>query len=127
VKPTPAHHNPHAYPVLAVDDVPLNLKILGGLLSLEGIAFRSAAGGQEALDAAKENPPDLILLDVNMPGMDGYEVCRSLKNMPETNLNDFYVLGEQALRAEPPGPPQICRFHEFCNCLRRLSGKTRAG
>jgi putative nucleotidyltransferase with HDIG domain len=70
--------------ILAVDDTPASLKLLTELLREEGYAVRSAIDGQLALQSAINNPPELILLDVRMPGMDGFEVCRRLKAEPAT-------------------------------------------
>ena len=70
--------------VLIVDDVPANLKLLDVKLTAEYFDVLKASSGMEALEAAKEQQPDIILLDVMMPGMDGFEVCRRLKAMPET-------------------------------------------
>lgn len=65
--------------ILAVDDTPANIDILNGLLS-DTYNVKVATNGLVALKIAQSNPaPDLILLDVNMPGMDGYEVCKELK------------------------------------------------
>lgn len=65
--------------VLAVDDNPQNLQFLGKLLSDNGYDMAMAQNGQQALNFVKKHDPDLILLDVMMPEMDGYEVCRALK------------------------------------------------
>lgn len=70
--------------VLIVDDVPANLKLLDAKLTAEYFDVFKALSGPEAIEAAKEQQPDIILLDVMMPGMDGFEVCRRLKGMPET-------------------------------------------
>ncbi len=70
--------------VLIVDDVPANLKLLDAKLTAEYFDVFKASSGPEALESAKERQPDIILLDVMMPGMDGFEVCRRLKAMPET-------------------------------------------
>ena len=70
--------------ILAVDDTPAALKLLTGLLESEGYDVRSAVSGELALHAAINNPPELILLDIRMPAMDGFEVCRRLKAQPET-------------------------------------------
>lgn len=71
--------------ILAVDDAPENLDILNGLLSAE-YNMKVAPSGLIALKIAQSNPiPDLILLDVSMPGMDGYEVCKELKASNITN------------------------------------------
>ncbi|GAA4256521.1 response regulator [Azospirillum formosense] len=70
--------------ILIVDDTPDNLKLLSGLLK-ESYRVRVANNGRKALEIAAASPaPDLILLDVMMPDMDGYEVCAALKRAPET-------------------------------------------
>lgn len=65
--------------ILVVDDVTYNLEILQDLLSFHGHHVEVASNGEEALKFARESHPDLILLDIIMPGMDGYEVCTRLK------------------------------------------------
>ena len=70
--------------VLVVDDSPENIDLLGGVLS-QDYKIKVALNGEKALKiAGSENPPDIILLDIMMPGMDGYEVCRRLKSDPKT-------------------------------------------
>ena len=70
--------------VLIVDDVPANLKLLDAKLTAEYFGVLMASSGPEALEIATSQQPDIILLDVMMPGMDGFEVCRRLKAAPET-------------------------------------------
>ena len=70
--------------VLVVDDMAVNRVLLRDILEAEGHEVAEAAGGPEALERAVAQPPDVILLDVNMPSMDGFEVCRRLKAGPET-------------------------------------------
>jgi phosphoserine phosphatase RsbU/P len=65
--------------ILAVDDTPANLQVLAGMLKDRGYKVRPVPGGKLALLAARRDPPDLILLDINMPEMNGYEVCEHLK------------------------------------------------
>ena len=65
--------------ILIVDDVPANLSLLTGILKQHGYKVRPAPSGPLALEAARHAPPDLILLDIHMPMMDGFEVCRHLK------------------------------------------------
>jgi two-component system, sensor histidine kinase and response regulator len=65
--------------ILVVDDTPENLKLLSKILTDAGYKVRPVTNGKRALDAIDINPPDLILLDILMPDMDGYEVCRILK------------------------------------------------
>ena len=73
-------HQYSDFNILLVDDVPVNLRILSDMLRHAGYATRSARSGEAALRAALEQPPDLVLLDVMMPKMDGYEVCRRMKS-----------------------------------------------
>ena len=72
------------YNVLAVDDIPLNLVLVQKMLSRFNFKMRTAANGQQALDAVAQKKPDLILLDLMMPGIDGFEVIRRLRANPET-------------------------------------------
>jgi putative two-component system response regulator len=68
--------------ILAVDDTPASLRLITDILNSEGYHVRSAISGELALRAATALPPQLILLDVNMPVMNGFEVCRRLKQSP---------------------------------------------
>jgi diguanylate cyclase (GGDEF)-like protein len=70
--------------ILIVDDTPQNLRLLARMLSKRGYSVRAASDGPMALQAAQTSPPDLILLDVMMPGMDGYQVCQRLKDDAHT-------------------------------------------
>jgi class 3 adenylate cyclase len=72
--------------ILVVDDTPANVKLLGDLLSVKGYAVSTATNGEEALASIARYKPDLVLLDVMMPGMSGYEVCRRIRDNPETTL-----------------------------------------
>ncbi len=65
--------------ILVVDDTPANLQVLAGMLKERGYKVRPVPNGKLALAAAERDPPDLILLDINMPEMNGYEVCAHLK------------------------------------------------
>src|ERR1700744_1639354 len=68
--------------IMVVDDQPANLKLLEDMLKDRGYKVRSFPRGRLAIAAAAQNPPDLFLLDINMPEMNGYEVCASLKSHP---------------------------------------------
>ena len=70
--------------ILVVDDVPDTLKLLTNWLELHGFETLGATDGVEALHLAAEHLPDVILLDVMMPQMDGIETCRRLKTQPRT-------------------------------------------
>jgi CheY-like chemotaxis protein len=71
--------------ILIVDDEPFNRKLLETMLRPEGYSTACVASGEEALAAIAVRAPDLILLDVMMPGMDGYEVARTLKGRAATS------------------------------------------
>lgn len=70
--------------VLVVDDIPANVKLLEAKLGAEYFDVVTAMSGQEALKKIAEDKPDIVLLDVMMPGMDGFEVCRRIKGDPKT-------------------------------------------
>jgi DNA-binding response OmpR family regulator len=72
--------------ILVVDDTPHNLKLLGDLLAAKGYAVVTATSGPEALELVDKERPDMVLLDVVMPGMSGYEVCQKLRANPSTGL-----------------------------------------
>jgi signal transduction histidine kinase len=82
--------------VLIVEDTPASLQLLSDLLTHAGYAARRASDGKLALLSALAEPPELILLDVRMPDMDGYEVCQRLKADPRTH--DVPVIFLSALR-----------------------------
>ncbi|HLO57334.1 MAG TPA: hybrid sensor histidine kinase/response regulator [Bacteroidales bacterium] len=84
--------------VLIVDDIPSNLNFLSEVLHLEGISVLLATTGADAIEIARYKHPDLILLDIAMPMMDGYEVCEKLKNDPD--IADIPVIYLTA-RTEP--------------------------
>ena len=77
-------HDYSQYNVLAVDDIPINLLLVQKMLSRFNFEIRTAANGKLALDAVAQKKPDLILLDLMMPGLDGFEVIRRLRENPET-------------------------------------------
>ena len=72
--------------ILVVDDTPHNVKLLVDVLGAKGFAMRSASSGAEALEELARKVPDLVLLDVMMPEMNGYEVCKKIRENPATEL-----------------------------------------
>jgi adenylate cyclase len=72
--------------VLVVDDVPQNVRLLEAVLTSNGYAVTAASSGREALEKVTVDAPDIVLLDIQMPGMNGYEVCRRLREDPATRF-----------------------------------------
>lgn len=77
--------------ILIVDDNPVNLKLIRVLLAGEGYRVRVAADAEEALEALREFHPQMILMDIQLPGIDGLELTRRLKADPSTR--DISVIG----------------------------------
>jgi sigma-B regulation protein RsbU (phosphoserine phosphatase) len=71
--------------ILIVDDLPANLRLLSQMLADQGYRVRAVTSGERALESARLLTPDLILLDIKMPGLSGYETCRQLKSNPLTH------------------------------------------
>lgn len=78
--------NGHPHDILVVDDTPANVKLLVDVLVAKGYSVRAAVNGEEALAMVAQQPPDLVLLDIMMPGLSGYDVCRRLRDNPLTAL-----------------------------------------
>jgi class 3 adenylate cyclase len=70
--------------ILVVDDLAQNVRLLEAVLSPKGFRVAAASSGEQALDVLSKEHPDLVLLDILMPGMDGYEVCRRIRQDPGT-------------------------------------------
>ena len=86
---------PESTNIMVVDDTPANLKLLQEMLQAKGYLVLTFPRGASALKAAAKNPPDLILLDINMPDMNGFEVCERLK--ADEVLKDIPVIFISAL------------------------------
>src|SRR3982751_5899879 len=78
--------------ILVVDDTPQNVKLLSDLLAAKGYEVTTAANGEQALEAIAKQPPDLVLLDIMMPGISGYEVCRKIRAGPATALLPVFLV-----------------------------------
>jgi adenylate cyclase len=93
--------------VLVVDDLPQNVRLLDAVLSPRGFTVVGVNSGEAALTIMHESPPDIVLLDILMPGMDGYEVCRRIRQDPTTAFLPVVMItasGEQEkLRAIEAG------------------------
>ena len=105
--------------ILVVDDILPNVKLLEAKLSAEYYEVITASSGFEALELAQSHNPDLILLDIMMPGMDGFEACAKLKANPKTQVRQtMYVAGIKPNRRSRSGS---------CGCPRcDLNGSTGA-
>lgn len=90
--------------ILVVDDEDINLQLMEAILLPFGYEIMLAKEGTEALDLVADDPPDLILLDIMMPGMDGYEVCRRLKASDVTKrIPVIFVTSKSEIRDETMG------------------------
>lgn len=89
--------------VLVVDDEPFNLSLMDGILN-KRYTVQKASNGAEAIELAFANPPDLILIDVMMPGMDGFEVCRRLKgNATTMHVPVIFITAKNEIKDEELG------------------------
>ena len=86
--------------ILLVDDLPQNLEIYSGLLEPEGYAIELAQDGEQAVEMAFKEPPDLILMDVSMPRLSGFEACRILKSDERTRLVPLVLITALSARED---------------------------
>ena len=117
--------------ILIVDDTPANLDVLCGMLRDRGYRVRVAISGPRALTAIRAERPDLVMLDINMPGMSGYEVCRELKR--DANLRNVPVIFISALDEvidkvkafEAGGADYVAKPFEFGEVLARIENQLK--
>ena len=86
--------------VFVVDDNPLNLELVTDVLEAAGHAVRRAGSAPDALAAVRREPPDLILMDIGLPGMDGYEALRALRADPATAAIPVVALTAYAMAGD---------------------------
>ncbi len=116
----------HKGNILVVDDTPANLRLLANFLTDQGYKARAVPNGTLALNAAKHEVPDLVLLDINMPGMNGYEVCRQLKldeitqNVPVIFISALDELDDKIKAFTTGGVDYITKPIQFEEVLARV-------
>jgi CheY-like chemotaxis protein len=84
--------------VLVVDDEPMMLEIAAGMLSASGFKVLTAMRGEEAIEIARRDRPEVVLCDIMMPGLDGRDVCRAIKDDPD--LGGIPVVLHSSLRED---------------------------
>jgi CheY-like chemotaxis protein len=97
---TQAHITKPAATILVVDDNPINLKLVSDLLAFEGYRVLKAEDGEQAAVSVEAEPPDLILLDVDLPGIDGLTLTRRLKSDVRTGDIIIVALTAFAMKAD---------------------------
>lgn len=112
--------------ILVVDDNPTNLTLLSNMLADDGYEVRAALSGALALRATIVSAPDLILLDVNMPGLNGYDVCRELKANEQTRdipiifISALDAIGDKVMAFEAGGADYITKPFQMREVLARV-------
>lgn len=112
--------------ILVVDDNPTNLTLLSSMLTEGGYEVRAALSGSLALRAAAATPPDLVLLDINMPGLNGFDVCRELKaqegtrEVPIIFISALDAIGDKVMAFEAGGADYITKPFQMREVLARV-------
>ncbi len=97
--------------ILVVDDNPDNREIMSTVLRHRGFEVTEAADAETALEVAATEPPDLVLMDISLPGMDGYEAAGRLRELPETASVPIIAVSAHAfMEAPPPGSPTFASY-----------------
>jgi len=119
-------HNQTKHDILVVDDNQINLQILRDLLKSNGYKVRLAINGKQALSCVKEKEPDLIILDINMPEINGFEVCKILmksgnhKHLPIIFLSALTDSFNKSLAFEAGGVDYLTKPLDFDVVLARV-------
>lgn len=117
--------------ILIVDDTPANLDVLCGMLRDRGYRVRVAISGARALTAIRAERADLVMLDINMPGMTGYDVCRELKHDPELrNVPVIFISAldeviDKVKAFDAGGADYVAKPFEFGEVLARIENQLR--
>jgi len=122
---------PAAADLLVVDDNPNNLDLLCGMLRDRGFQVRVATSGSRAIAAAKAERPDLVMLDINMPGMHGYDVCRELKRdeatraVPVIFISALDEVVDKVRAFEAGGVDYVTKPFEFGEGIARIENQLK--
>jgi DNA-binding response OmpR family regulator len=125
------NHDPNPVTIMVIDDEPANLSVLGGMLRDTGWEVRAFRRGALALAAAGAEPPDLILLDIRMPELDGYEVCQrfkadpNLRGIPIIFLSAFADLADKVRAFEVGGVDYVTKPFAEVEVLARVNTHLR--
>jgi len=117
--------------ILVVDDNPVNLDLLSNMLQDRDYRVRVATNGRRALAAARSRPPDLVMLDINMPEMDGYEVCRQLKadgatgSVPVIFISALDEAMDKVRAFEVGGADYVTKPFQFEEVLARIENQLK--
>ena len=112
--------------ILVVDDNPNNLRLLVKILAEKGYRVRPSLSGEHAMASIEKEPPDLILLDIHMPGLNGYEVCRHIKadkekaNIPVVFISSMDGLLEKREAFSAGGADYITKPFKINEVLARV-------
>jgi two-component system, cell cycle response regulator DivK len=134
MNPSENEENPQRS-VLVIEDDPLNMKMFGAMLAAQGHHVLQATDGARGLELARREHPDLIITDVQMPGISGLEVTRRLKADEDTRdipilITTAYLLDKEEIRASGcdgfmAKPIAIAEFLELVETMMRAPGATR--
>lgn len=115
--------------ILVVEDNPLNMELVVDLLELEGYSALQATTGEEGLEMAHAEKPDLILMDMQLPGLDGFDATRRLKNDPATRDIPVVAITAYAMRGDAEKMyqagcagyiPKPIDIHQFAQTVARF-------
>lgn len=93
--------------ILVVDDDPTSLKLLDLVLNKEGYQVMTASNGLEALRKARQESPDLLILDVMLPGFDGFEICHRLRGEPATATMPIMMLSSKQQKSDQDAASKV--------------------